>query len=34
MALKQRQLGCRDTQVKVPEGGRILWDEKGYSIPE
>ncbi len=32
MALEFRQLGYRSENVKVLEGGLILWDEKGYSM--
>jgi rhodanese-related sulfurtransferase len=32
MALELRQLGYSDANVKVLEGGLILWDEKGYPM--
>ena len=32
MALELRRLGYRDDQVRVLEGGLVLWDEKGYPM--
>ncbi len=32
MALELRQLGYSNEQVKVLEGGLVLWDEKGYPM--
>ncbi len=32
MALELRQLGFSDKQVRILEGGLILWDEKGYPM--
>jgi rhodanese-related sulfurtransferase len=32
MALEFRQLGYRSENVKVLEGGLVLWDEKGYPM--
>jgi rhodanese-related sulfurtransferase len=32
MALEMRQLGYSNENVKVLEGGLVLWDEKGYPM--
>jgi rhodanese-related sulfurtransferase len=32
MALELRQLGYSNENVKVLEGGLVLWDEKGYPM--
>jgi rhodanese-related sulfurtransferase len=32
MALELRQLGYSNENVKVLEGGPVLWDEKGYPM--
>ena len=32
MAIELRQLGYRNENVKVLEGGLVLWDEKGYPM--
>lgn len=32
MALEMRQLGYRTDQIRVLEGGLVLWDEKGFPM--